>query len=52
MLNAGVKETPHGWRITKVQDDQKIDAAVACVMASYLAEGESVGRSDPRVITA
>lgn len=52
VLNAGVKETPHGWRLTKVQDDLKIDAAVACVMASYLAEGEAVGRSDPRVITA
>ena len=33
VLNAGVKETPHGWRVTKVQDDLKIDAAVACVMA-------------------
>ena len=52
VLNAGVKETPHGWRLTKVQDDLKIDAAVACVMASYLAEGEAVGRADPVIITA
>ena len=52
VLNAGVKETPHGWRVTKVEDDLKIDAAVACVMASYLAEGEAIGRTDPRVITA
>jgi phage terminase large subunit-like protein len=52
VLNAGVKATPHGWRVTKVEDDLKIDACVACIMASYLAEGEAVGRMDPRVITA
>jgi phage terminase large subunit-like protein len=51
VLNAGVKETPHGWRVTKVQDDLKIDACVACVMASYLAEGEALSASEPRVIT-
>lgn len=52
VLAAGVKETPYGWRLTKVQDDLKIDAAVALAMASYLAEGEAVARTDPRVITA
>lgn len=52
VLNAGVKETPRGWRLTKVQDDLKIDAAVALAIAAYLAEGEAVGRADPRVITA
>jgi hypothetical protein len=52
VLNAGIKDTPRGWRLTKVQDDLKIDAAVALVIAAYLAEGEAVGRTDPRVITA
>jgi len=52
VLAAGVKETPYGWRLTKIQDDLKIDAAVALAMASYLAEGEAVARTDPRVITA
>jgi phage terminase large subunit-like protein len=52
MLNAGLKETPHGWRLTKVQDDLKIDAAVACVMASYLAESEALTAAEPRVVTA
>ena len=41
VLNAGVKATPHGWRVTKVEDDLKTDAGAACVMASYLAEGEA-----------
>ena len=31
VLNAGVKETPYGWRIAKVQNELKIDAAVALV---------------------
>jgi len=52
VLNAGVKDTPRGWRLTKVQDDLKIDAAVALAIAAYLAEGEAMARSDPRVITA
>ena len=52
VLNAGVKETPRGWRLTKVQDDLKIDAAVALAIAAYLAEGEAMARTDPRVITA
>ena len=51
VLNAGVKETPHGWRITKVQADLKIDAAVALVMAAYLAEAEALTSIAPRVIT-
>ena len=52
VLNAGVQETPHGWRITKVQDDLKIDACVALVMAAYLAEAEAMLASEPHVITA
>ena len=41
VLNAGVKATPYGWRLTKVTDDAKIDAAVALAMAVYLAESEA-----------
>jgi phage terminase large subunit-like protein len=41
VMNAGVKPTPHGWRLTKVTDDAKIDAAVALAMAVYLAESEA-----------
>ncbi|MEI6449789.1 MAG: terminase large subunit [Actinomycetes bacterium] len=52
VLNAGAQETPYGWRITKVQNDLKIDAAVALVMAAYLAESEALTVSEPRVITA
>jgi phage terminase large subunit-like protein len=51
VLNAGVKETPYGWRLTRVQNDLKIDAAVALVMAAYLAEAEAHTTSDPHVIT-
>jgi phage terminase large subunit-like protein len=40
-LSAGVKATPYGWRLTKVTDDAKIDAAVALAMAVYLAESEA-----------
>jgi len=52
VLNAGVKETPHGWRVTRVQDDLKIDAAVALVMAAYLAEAEALTAAEPHVVTA
>ena len=52
VLNAGVKETPYCWRLTKVQAELKIDAAVALVMAAYLAESESLSAREPRVITA
>jgi len=38
VLNAGVKPTPYGWRLTKVEDARKIDAAIALAMAVYLAE--------------
>ena len=51
VLNAGVKDTPYGWRITKVENDLKIDAAVALVMAAYLAEAEALTAREPRVIT-
>ena len=51
MLNAGKKTTPYGWRLTRVQEDLKIDAAVALVMAAYLAESEALTTVDPRVIT-
>ena len=52
MLNAGVKPTAYGWRLTKVEDDGKIDAAVALAIAAYLAEAEALRASEPRVITA
>ena len=41
VLNAAIKPTPHGWRITKVEDSAKIDAAVAAAIAVYLAEAEA-----------
>jgi len=41
VLNAGIKPTPHGWRIMKVEDDAKIDGAVALAIAAYIAESES-----------
>ena len=41
LLNAGVKPTPHGWRLCKVEEDAKIDAAVAAAIAVYLAEAEA-----------
>ncbi len=41
VLSAGVKATPHGWRLTKIEDDRKIDAAVALAIAVYLVEAEA-----------
>jgi phage terminase large subunit-like protein len=52
VLNAGKKPTPYGWRLTRIQEDMKIDAAVALVMAAYLAESEALMSVDPHVITA
>jgi phage terminase large subunit-like protein len=52
VLNAGKKDTPYGWRLTRVQEDLKIDAAIALIMAGYLAEAEALTSSGPRVITA
>ena len=52
VLNAGKKDTPYGWRLTKVQADLKIDVAIALIMAAYLAEAEAMGSADPHVITA
>jgi len=52
VLNAGKKDTPHGWRLTRVQVDLKIDAAIALIMAAYLAEAEAMTVREPRVITA
>jgi phage terminase large subunit-like protein len=40
VLNAGVKATPYGWRITRIEEERKVDAAVALAMAVYLAEAE------------
>ena len=52
VLNAGVKPTPYGWRAHQGrQDDLKIDAAVALVIAVYLAEAEASPGGDPHVIT-
>ena len=41
VLNAGVKPTAYGWRLTKVDEEGKIDAAVAAAIAVYLAEAEA-----------
>jgi phage terminase large subunit-like protein len=41
VLNAGLKATPYGWRLTKVEDDEKIDAAVALAMAVYASEADA-----------
>ena len=41
VMNAGVKATPYGWRLTKVTDAAKLDAAVALAMVVYLAESEA-----------
>lgn len=41
VLNAGAKEIPpSGWRMTKVQPHENIDAAVALAMAVHIAEAE------------
>lgn len=45
MLNATVKETPFGWRITKPAEGEKVDAAIALAMAADVAEAEREGRS-------
>jgi len=42
VLNAGVKETAYGWRLTKVHDDEKIDAAVALAIAVFVAESDAL----------
>ena len=41
ILNATVKETPFGWRITKPADGEKVDAAIASAMAVDVAEVEA-----------
>jgi phage terminase large subunit-like protein len=38
VLNAGMQPTPYGWRLTKVEDEKKIDGAVALSMAAFIAE--------------
>lgn len=40
MLNAGKEPTAYGPRLTKLEDDMKIDAAVACAIATTVAESE------------
>lgn len=41
VLQAGVKEVPpSGWRLTKVNKNEHIDAAVALAMAVHIAEAE------------
>lgn len=41
VLNAGAKEIPpSGWRLTKVNKNENIDAAVALAMAAHIAESE------------
>lgn len=39
-LNAGLEATPYGPRLTKLEEALKIDAAVACAMATVVAEVE------------
>ena len=41
ILNATVKETPFGWRITKPTEGEKVDAAIASAMAADVAEVEA-----------
>lgn len=41
VLNCGVKPTAYGWRVTKVEADGKIDAAVALIIAAYLADADA-----------
>lgn len=41
VLNAAVKETPFGWRITKPADGEHVDAAIAAAMAVDIAEAEA-----------
>lgn len=40
VLNAAVKETMYGWRMTKADEASKIDAAIAAAMAVDVAEAE------------
>jgi phage terminase large subunit-like protein len=44
ILNAAVKETNFGWRITKPSDEEKIDGAIAAAMAVDVAEVERAER--------
>jgi len=41
VLNCGLQATAHGWRVTKLEAESKIDAAVATVIAAYLADAEA-----------
>lgn len=45
ILNATVKETPFGWRITKPAEGEKVDAAIATAMAVDVAEVEAENRA-------
>lgn len=38
VLNAGVQLTPFGWRIKKIEESLKIDAAISLAIATYIAE--------------
>lgn len=40
IVNAGTDPTAYGPRLTKIEDAMKIDAAVACAIASFVAEAE------------
>jgi hypothetical protein len=41
VLNAGIKETPFGWRLIKVDQAEHIDGAIALAMALDAAEAEA-----------
>lgn len=40
IINSGKEPTAYGPRLTKIQDSMKIDAAVACAIATFVAESE------------
>lgn len=53
VLNAGVQPTPYGWRIGRLEDDMKIDAAIALAIATYIVEmGEVQEYADVTAIVA
>lgn len=50
VLNAGQEPTAYGPRLTKVEESKKIDAAVACAIATAVAELEyQEGASGPQI---
>lgn len=50
VLNAGIYETPRGWRFHKLKSRHPIDACTALAMASYVAEQDANRADGPRVL--